>query len=131
MRLRSISEDLWARRNLAELLGITPKDLRRVERSGIHSDPADLVVAKLLELREPAAADAWLRRPTPRLGDHTPMDLLRLRPREVLAALAAEHAETSGRRVGERPEAARQRTRLPEIALPDVSGLVAVHRRAG
>ena len=99
-KITALSEDLGSQRRLAELLGVSPAQITRWRRGGgidlqnaEKVDLLELVVASLLRLYSPDAAEQWLLGLNPNLGDRRPIDLIACgRTRELLDASAAERA---------------------------------------
>jgi transcriptional regulator with XRE-family HTH domain len=97
-KVSALSRDLHSGRRLAELLDVSPAQVSRWRRGqGIdivnaeRLDLLELVMASLLRIYPPRAAEAWLIGLNPHLGDRRPIDLIRAgRAREVIGALAAE-----------------------------------------
>jgi hypothetical protein len=97
-KVTALSQDLHSARRLAQLLGVSPAQVSRWRRgAGIdlvnaeRVDLLELVMASLLRIHPPEAAEAWLIGLNPHLGDRRPIDLIRAgRTRELIAALAAE-----------------------------------------
>jgi len=99
-KVEALSEDFRSQRRLAEALGVSPAQIGRwIRGQGIDPrnaervDVLELVMASLLRLYPPAAAEPWLFGLNPHLGDRRPIDLVRAgRAEELLEAIAAERA---------------------------------------
>lgn len=99
-KVEALSQDLGSQRRLADLLGVNPAQITRWRRGeGIDDlnaarvDLLELVMANLLRLYTPAAAERWLFGLNPNLGGRRPVDLIRRgQTREVLDGLASERA---------------------------------------
>lgn len=98
-KVQALSRDLGSQRRVAALLGVNPSQVSRWIRSGgVDRDNAEKVdalehvMASLLRLYEPKAAEAWLVGLNPHVGAR-PIDLIRAgRTSELLRAIAAERA---------------------------------------
>lgn len=99
-KVRALSRDFRSQRRLAELLGVSPAQVSRWQRGQgidpLNAERVDLlehVMSSLLRLYSPDLAERWLLGVNPHLGDRRPIDLIHAgRARELLEALAAEHA---------------------------------------
>jgi transcriptional regulator with XRE-family HTH domain len=99
-KVRALSTDFGSQRRLAELLGVNPAQVTRWlrgqgidEHNAAQIDLLELVMANLLRLYEPPAAQRWLTGLNPQLGDRRPIDLIRSgRTAALLEAIAAERA---------------------------------------
>lgn len=99
-KVTALSRDFHSQRRLAELMGVSPAQVTRWRRGqGIDEanaqrvDLLELVMASLLRLYPPEAAELWLQGLNPHLGDRRPIDLVRARrSRELLDAIAQERA---------------------------------------
>lgn len=99
-KVGALSRDFGSQRRLAELLGVDPAQVTRWRRGqGIDEvnagrvDLLELVMANLLRLYTPAAAEHWLLGMNPHLGDRRPIDLIRRgAARDLLEAIGAERA---------------------------------------
>lgn len=98
--MTALSRDFGSQRRLAELLDVDPAQVSRWRRGrGIDDvnagrvDLLELVMAHLLRLYPPEAAERWLVGMNPSLGARRPVDLIRRgQAREVLDAIASERA---------------------------------------
>jgi uncharacterized protein (DUF2384 family) len=96
----ALSHDFRSQRRLAELLDVSPAQITRWrngrgidEANASRVDLLELVMASLLRLYSPGAAEDWLLGVNPHLGDRRPVDLIRRgRARELLDAIEAERA---------------------------------------
>jgi uncharacterized protein (DUF2384 family) len=99
-KVAALSHDFHSQRQLAELLGVNPAQVTRWrhghgidELNARRVDLLELVMASLLRLYSPEAAERWLRGVNPHLGGRRPIDLVRAgRSTELLDALAQERA---------------------------------------
>lgn len=99
-KVEALSEDFRSQRKLAEALDVSPAQVGRwIRGQGIDPqnaervDVLELVMASLLRVYSPAAAERWLVGLNPHLGDRRPIDLVRRgRAQELLAAIGAERA---------------------------------------
>ncbi len=99
-KVTALSVDLGSQRRLAELLGVNPAQVSRWRHGqGIDEvnarrvDLLELVMADLLRLYPPAAAERWLLGTNPNLGSCRPLDIIRRgRAGQVLEALESERA---------------------------------------
>jgi len=99
-KVEALSRDFGSQRRLAELLGVNPSRVTRWRRGeGIDElnagrvDLLELVMANLLRLYQPEAAERWLLGANPALGGRRPVDLIRRgAASELLDAIANERA---------------------------------------
>ncbi|WP_163759286.1 antitoxin Xre/MbcA/ParS toxin-binding domain-containing protein [Mycobacterium botniense] len=99
-KVAALSRDVGSQRRLADLLGVNAAQVTRWRRGqGIDDlnaarvDLLELVMAHLLRLYAPEAAQRWLLGANPNLGGRRPVDLIRRgQTREVLDAIANERA---------------------------------------
>jgi transcriptional regulator with XRE-family HTH domain len=99
-KVEALSRDFGSQRRLAELLGVNPSRITRWRRGeGIDElnagrlDLLELVMANLLRLYQPEAAERWLLGVNPALGGRRPVDLIRRgAASELLDAIANERA---------------------------------------
>ncbi len=99
-KVEALSRDFRSQRRLAAALDVSPARVSRwIGGQGIDPDNAarvdvlELVMASLLRLYAPEAAERWLAGVNPHLGDRRPIDLVRAgRARELLAAVEQEQA---------------------------------------
>ncbi|HUZ78692.1 MAG TPA: antitoxin Xre/MbcA/ParS toxin-binding domain-containing protein [Chloroflexota bacterium] len=99
-KVTALSRDFGSQRRLADLLQVSPAQVTRWRRGqGIDDENAErvdlleLVMASLLRLYTPTAAERWLEGANPVLGDRRPIDLIRRGSmRDVLDAIAGERA---------------------------------------
>lgn len=98
-KVQALSRDFGSQRRVAALLGVSPAQVSRwIRGGGVDPDNAERVdalehvMASLLRLYEPEAAEAWLVGLNPHLGAR-PIDLVRAgRTSELLRAISAERA---------------------------------------
>lgn len=98
-KVQALSRDLGSQRRVAGLLGVSPAQVSRwIHGGGVDPDNAEKVdalehvMASLLRLYEPEAAEAWLVGLNPHLGAR-PIDLVRAgRTSELLRAISAERS---------------------------------------
>jgi hypothetical protein len=99
-KVEALSHDFRSQRRLAAALDVSPAQVSRWIR-GQGVDPAnaervdllELVMASLLRLYAPEAAERWLSGINPHLGDRRPLDLVRSgRANELLQAIEQERA---------------------------------------
>ncbi len=96
----ALSRDFGSQRRLAELLGVSPAQVTRWRRgqgiddlNAVRVDLLELVMANLLRLYPPEAAERWLLGVNPTLGERRPLDLIRRgQTSEVLDAISGERA---------------------------------------
>jgi len=99
-RVKALSRDFGSQRRLAAALDVSPAQIGRwIRGRGIDDlnaervEVLEIVMAQLLRLYTPAAAEAWLRGVNPQLGDRRPIDVIRAgRAAELLDAISAERA---------------------------------------
>jgi uncharacterized protein (DUF2384 family) len=99
-RVKALSKDLGSQRRLAAALDVSPAQVSRwIQGRGIDDVNAErvelleIVMAQLLRLYPPDAAEAWLRGLNPHLRDRRPIDVIRAgRTGELLDAISAERA---------------------------------------
>lgn len=99
-KVSALSADFHSQRRLADVLGVSPAQVTRWRRGrGIDElnarriDLLELIMASLLRVYTPEAAELWLRGVNPHLGDRRPIDLIRAgRAPELLDAIAQERA---------------------------------------
>jgi uncharacterized protein (DUF2384 family) len=99
-KVSALSADFHSQRRLADLLGVSPAQVTRWRQGrGIDElnarrvDLLELVMASLLRVYTPEAAELWLRGVNPHLGERRPIDLIRAgRAPELLDAIAQERA---------------------------------------
>lgn len=98
-KVQALNRDLGSQRRVADLLGVSPAQVSRwIRGGGVDPDNAEKVdalehvMASLLRLYEPEAAEAWLVGLNPHLGAR-PIDLVRAgRTSDLLRAISAERA---------------------------------------
>jgi uncharacterized protein (DUF2384 family) len=99
-KVQALTRDFRSQRRLAQALGVSPAQVGRwIRGQGIDPvnaqrvDVLELVMAGLLRLYEPAAAEQWLMGANPHLQARRPIDLVRAgRAEELLRAIEAERA---------------------------------------
>jgi uncharacterized protein (DUF2384 family) len=99
-KVQALSSDFRSQRRLAQALGVSPAQVGRwIRGQGIDPvnaervDVLELVMASLLRLYAPSAAERWLFGLNPHLGDRRPIDLVRRgRAQELLTAISAERS---------------------------------------
>jgi DNA-binding transcriptional regulator YdaS (Cro superfamily) len=99
-KITALTEDLGSQRHVAELLGVSPVQVRRwLKGGGIDVSDAErvdlleFVIARLSRIYEPEVVEEWLRGINPRLGDRRPVDVIRAgRIQDLLAVIADERA---------------------------------------
>jgi hypothetical protein len=99
-KITALTEDLGSRRTVAELLGVSPAQVRRWRKGGgidindaERVDLLEFVLASLSRIYEPEVVEKWLRGINPRLGDRRPVDVIRAgQIQDLLAVIADERA---------------------------------------
>ncbi len=99
-KVDALSRDFGSQRKLAELLDVSRSQVTRWRQGGGIDDAnagrvdlLEVVMASLLRIYEPLAAERWLSGVNPRLGNRRPLDLIRRGcAKELLDAIASERA---------------------------------------
>ncbi len=99
-KVAALAQDFRSQRRLADALGVSPAQVSRWlrgqgidERNTERIEVLEVVMAQLLRLFEPDAAEAFLYGVNAHLGNRRPIDMIRMgRMTDVLAAIRAARA---------------------------------------